>query len=145
MEQCTVSKLGKEYIKPVYCHLAYLTSMQSTSCELLGCMTHKPGIKTARRNSNNLRYADETTLMAKVEEELKNLFMRVEEESEKAGFSKKKNKDHGIWPHHFIPKRRGRNGSSDILFSQAPKSLQMVTTVTKLKDICSLEGKLWPT
>ena len=73
---------------------------------MLGCMTHEPGIKTARRNSNNLRYADKTTLMAKVEEELKNLFMRVKEESEKAGFSKKKNQDHGIQPHHFMANRR---------------------------------------
>ena len=69
--------MEKEYVKAVYCHLAYLTSMQSTSCEMLGCMTHEPGIKTARRNSNNLRYADKTTLMAKVEEELKSLLMRV--------------------------------------------------------------------
>ena len=52
---------------------------------MLGCMTHKPGIKAARRNINNFKYADETALMAEVEEELKNLFMRVKEESEKAG------------------------------------------------------------
>ena len=107
-----------------------------------GLVEAQAGIKIARRNINNLRYANDTTLMAESKEELKSLLMKVKEESEKAGFSKKKNKDHGIWPHHFIPKRRGRNGSSDILFSQAPKSLQMVTTVTKLKDICSLEGKL---
>ena len=69
MEQQTVSKLGKEYIKAVYCHPAYLISMQSTSCEMLGWMKHK----IARININNLRYADDTTLMAESEEELKEL------------------------------------------------------------------------
>ena len=61
MEQQTGSKLGKEYIKAVYCHPAYLTYMQSTSCEMLGWMNV---IKIAGRNINNLRYADDTTLMA---------------------------------------------------------------------------------
>ena len=59
--QQTASKLGKEYIKAVYCHPAYLTSMQSTSWEMLGWMNHKlEGIKTARSSINNLRYADDT-------------------------------------------------------------------------------------
>ena len=80
MEQWTGSKLGKEYDKAVYCHSAYLTYMQSTSCEMLDWMNHKLG-----RNINNLRYKDDTTLMAEREEELKNLLMRVKEESEKAG------------------------------------------------------------
>ena len=63
MEQSAGSKLGKEYIKAVYCHPAYLTSMQSTSWETLGWKKHN-GIKIAGRNINNLRYADDTTLMA---------------------------------------------------------------------------------
>ena len=71
MEQQTGSKLGKEYIKAVYCHPAYLTYMQSTSWEMPGWMKHKR-IKIARRNINNLRYADDTTLMTEKEEELKN-------------------------------------------------------------------------
>ena len=83
MEQQTGSKLGKEYDKPIYCHLAYLTYMQSTSWNA-GLDELQAGIKTARRN-NNLRYADNTTLMAESEEELKSLLMRVKEESEKAG------------------------------------------------------------
>ena len=66
MEQWTGSKLGKEYDKAVYCHSAYLTYMQSTSCEMLDWMNHKLG-----RNINNLRYKDDTTLMAEREEELK--------------------------------------------------------------------------
>ena len=66
MEQQTGSKLGKEYVKAVYCHLAYLTYMQSTSWEMPGWMK-QAGIKIARRNINNLRYADDTTLMAESE------------------------------------------------------------------------------
>ena len=57
----TGSKLGKEYIKAVYCHPAYLTYMQSTSFEMPGWMKHKLESRIARRNSNNLRYADDTT------------------------------------------------------------------------------------
>ena len=86
MEQWTSSKLGKEYVKAVYCHPAYLTYMQSTSWEMLGWMA-QAGIKTARRNINNLRPIDDTTLMAESEEELKNLLMKVKEESEKLGLN----------------------------------------------------------
>ena len=65
IEQQTGSKLGKEYVKAVFCHPTYLTYMQSTSWETLGWMNEaQAGIKTVRRNSNNLRYADDTTLMA---------------------------------------------------------------------------------
>ena len=67
MEQWTGSKLGKEYIKAVYCHPAYLTYMQSTSCEFIhaGLNEAQTRIKIARRNINNLRYTDETTLWQK--------------------------------------------------------------------------------
>ena len=74
MEQQTGSKLGKEYVKAVYCHSAYLTYMESTSCEIA-----QAEISIAGGNINNLRYADDTTLMA--ESELKNLLMKVKEES----------------------------------------------------------------
>ena len=83
MEQQTGSKLGKEYIKAVYCHPAYLTYMQRTSCKM-PCWI-QAGIKIAGRNINNLRYADDTTLMAESEDVLKSLLMRVKVESEKAG------------------------------------------------------------
>ena len=84
MEQLTSSGLRKEYEKMVYCHPVYLTYTQSTSCKMLGWMKHKQaGIKTAGRNIN-LRYADDTTLMAESEEELKSLLMRVTKEGEKA-------------------------------------------------------------
>ena len=85
MEQWTGSKLGKEYIKALYCHPAYLTYLQSTSCEMPGLDEPQAGIKTARRNINNLRYADDTTVMTESEEKLKNLLMTMKEESEKVG------------------------------------------------------------
>ena len=82
MEQQTGSKSGKEYIKAVYCHPAYLTYMQSTSCEMPGLMKHN----IIRRNINSLRYADDTTLIIMAsKEELQGLLMKVKEESEKAG------------------------------------------------------------
>ena len=82
MEQQTCSKQEREYVKAVYCHPAYLTYVQSTSCEMPGWMA-QAGIKIAGRNINNLRYADDTTLMAESEEELKSLLMKVKEKSEK--------------------------------------------------------------
>ena len=78
MEQQTGSKLGKEYMKAVYCHPAYLTSMRSTSWETEGMDEAQAGIKISRRNINNLRYADDTTLMAE-SEELMSLLMKVKE------------------------------------------------------------------
>ena len=83
MEQQTGSKLGKEYLKAVYCHPAYLTYMQNTSYKMLGLDKAQAGIKIARRNINNFRYADDTTLMAESKEELKTLLMKVKQESEK--------------------------------------------------------------
>ena len=85
LEQLAGSKLGKEYIKAIYCHPAYLTSMQSTSCKNTGLDEAQAGIKIAARNINNLRYANDTTLMAESEEILKSLLMKVREKSEKVG------------------------------------------------------------
>ena len=85
MEQWTSSKLGKEYVKAVYCHPAYLTYMQSTSCDMQGWMKHQQEIKIAGRNINNLRYADDNTLMSERKEEQNNLLMKVREESENVG------------------------------------------------------------
>ena len=81
MEQENVSKLGKEYIKSVLIyHSAYLIYLQSTSLETL-MDEAQAGIKIARRNINNLRYVDDTTLMAESKEELKSLLMKVKKES----------------------------------------------------------------
>ena len=84
MQQWTGSKLAKKYIEVVYCHSAYLTSMQNTSCKMLDWINHKPE-STVGRSINKLRYADDTTLIAESEEELTSLLMRVKEESKKAG------------------------------------------------------------
>ena len=83
-KQWAGSKMGKDYVKAVYCHPAYLTYMQSTSWEMLGWKKHKLE-SIAGRNINNLRYADDTTLMAESKEDLKSLSMKVKEESEKVG------------------------------------------------------------
>ena len=71
------------------------------------------GIKMARRSINNLRYADDTTLMAESEEELMSLLMKVKEESEKVGLKLNIQKTHGIWSHHFMANRWGKSAKSD--------------------------------
>ena len=83
MEQ-TGSKLGKEYVKAVYCHLSYLPYIEYIMRNYK-LDEAQAGIKISRRNINNVRYADDTTVMAESEEELKSLLMKVKEESEKAG------------------------------------------------------------
>ena len=75
------------------------------------------GIKIAGRNINNLRYADDTTLMAESEEELKSLLMKVKVEREKVGLKLNiQNEDHGIWSHHFMGNRWGNSGNSVRLY-----------------------------
>ena len=107
-------------------------------------MKHKAGIKIARRNINNLRYADDTTLIAK-SEELKSLLMTVKEESEKVGVKLNSQKTKFMasgsmtsWHIDGETMKTVRETS----FSWAPKSLQLVTEIMKLKDTCSLEDKL---
>ena len=81
------------------------------------------GIRIAGRNVNNLRYADDTTLTAESEEELKSLLMKGKEESEKDGLevNTQKNQDHGMWSQHFMANRWGNNGNSERLyFLQTP-------------------------
>ena len=97
------------------------------------------GIQIAGRNINNLRYADDTTLMAESEEELKSLLMKVKEESEKR---RSENEDQGIWSHHSMGNRWGNSRNCQTLFFVAPKSLQMVIVAMKLKNTYSLEEKL---
>ena len=104
------------------------------------------GIKISGKNIDNLRYADDTTLMAESEEELKSLLMKVKEESEIVGLKLniQKTKIMASGPITWC-QIDGETVEIDILFSEAPKSLQMVTAAMKLKDTCSLEEKLWPT
>ena len=99
------------------------------------------GIKTAGRNINNLRYANDTTLMAESEEELKSLLMKVKEESEKVGLKLNIQKS---W--HLVPSLHGKSMGKQwkqcqTLFLGAPKSLLMVIAAMKLKDSYSLEEK----
>ena len=75
------------------------------------------GIKFARRNTNNIRYADDTTLTEESEEELKSLLMKVKKDSEKVGLKLNIQKDHGIWSHHFMGNRWGNSGNSVRLYS----------------------------
>ena len=83
MKQWTGSKLGKEYVKAIYCCPAYLTYMQSISCEMPGWMKHKLESRFPGEISITSTLADDTTLMAESTEELKSLLMKVKEESEK--------------------------------------------------------------
>ena len=102
------------------------------------------GIKIARRNINNLRYTDDTILMAETKE-LKSLLIKVKEESEKAGLkcNIQKTKVMASGP---ITSYMGKQWKQwQTLFSWTQKSLQMVSAAMKLKDACSLEEKLWPT
>ena len=103
-------------------------------------------IKIAGKNINNLRYADDTTLMAKQ----RGTKQPLDERGEWKSWLKtqnSKNKDHDIRSHHFMANRWGNNENSDRLYLfifLAPKLLQMVTAAMKLKSYCSLQEKLWP-
>ena len=106
------------------------------------------GIKTTRRNINNLRYADDSTLMAENEKELKSLLMKVKEESEKVGLKLniQKTKIHGIQSHHFMAIRWGNSERLYFLGLQNYCRWWWCSHVAmELKDACSLEEKLWPT
>ena len=102
------------------------------------------GIKIARRNIKNLRYADDITLMAESEEEFKSLLMKVKEESEKVGLKLniQKTKIMAYSPITSWEMDGEHRKQCQTLFFWAPKSLQMVTEAMKLKDAYSLEGKL---
>ena len=140
MEQWTGSKLGKEYVKAIYCHPAYLTYMQSTSCEMPSWMKHKWEISI----TSDMQIPPHGRKRRRTKELL--------DESQRGEWKcwlktqHSVNEDHGIWSHHFRGNRWENSGNSGRLnFFGAPKSLQMVTAAMKLKDAYSLEGKLWPT
>ena len=100
------------------------------------------GIKIARRNINNLRYADDTTLMAESEEVLKSLLMKVKEESEKVGLKLNIQKTKIMASGPITSWEIDGETVADFIFWRTPKSLQTVTAAMKLKDAYSLEGKL---
>ena len=102
------------------------------------------GINIAWRNISNLRYADDSTLMTESEEEQKNPWWKQKRRWKSwLTTQHSKNEDHGNQSHHFMANRN--NEEWQTLFSWAPKSLQVLTAAMKLKDICSLEEKLWQT
>ena len=110
------------------------------------------GNKIARRNINNLKYADGITFMAESKQELKSLLMNVKEESEKVSLKLNIQKTKIMasgpitsWEIDGETVKTVRDFFIYLFFGGAPKSLQMVTAAMKLKHACSLEGKLWPT
>ena len=100
------------------------------------------GIKIADRNINNLRYADNTTLMEEREEELKNV-IKVKKKSEKAGLKLHIQKTKIMASSSITSWQIDGEKYETVTFSWAPKSVKTVTAAMKLKDTCSLEGKLW--
>ena len=111
MGQQTGSELEKKVHQGCILSPCLFNYMQSTSCKMLGCMK----LKIAGRNIKNLRYTDDTTLMAEIEEELQSFLMKVKEESEKAGLklSIQKMKITAFRSHHFMANRWRNNGNSD--------------------------------
>ena len=145
MEQQTGSKLGKDYIKAVYCHPAYLNLYAEYIMRNAGLDETQTGIKIARRNINNLRYADDINLMAESKEELKSFLIKMKEEREKVGLNPSIQK---VKIMASSPITSWQIDGETVRF-WAPKSLQMVTAdgdcSHEIKSTCSLEGKLCPT
>ena len=141
MEQQTGSKQGKRVHQGCVLSPCLFNFYAEYILRNAGREEAQAGIKIARRNINNLRYADDTTFMAESEEELKSLLMKVKEESEKVGLKLKFRK---LRSWHLVPSLHGKYMGKQwkqcqTLFFWAPKSLQMVTAARKLKDTCSLE------
>ena len=128
----------------MYCHPAYFNFYAEYIMRNAGLEETQAGIKIAGRNINNLRYADDTTLMAESEEELKSLLMKVKEESEKVvlKLSIQETKIMASSPITSWELDGKQWKQCQTLISGAPKSLQMVIAAKKLKDAYSLEGKL---
>ena len=132
MEQQTGSKSGKEYIKAVYCYSAYLTYMQSTSWEMLGCRKHK----LESRLLGEISITSDMKMTSPLWHKVKGLLMKVKEESEKAGLKtniqKTKIMASGPITSWQIDAEQWKQWLT--LFFWAPKSLQMVIAAKKLKD-----------
>ena len=143
MEQQTGSKSGKEYVKAVYCHCAYLTYMHSTSWAMLGWMKHK----LDSRLPGEISITSDTTLMAESEEELKSLLIKVKEESEKVGLKLNIQKTKMMasgpitsWQIDWETMETVR----DFIFLGS-KITADGDWSHEIKRVCSLEEKLWPT
>ena len=144
MEQQTGSKLGKEYVKTVHCHWAYLTYMQNILYKMPGWMKHK---LVSRLPGEMLVTSDmqKTPPYVRKQRGTKESLDEGERGESKSWLKTQhsKKEDHGIQSHHFMENRWGNNGNSDRLyFLGLQKSLQAVTLAMKLKDVCSLKAKL---
>ena len=127
------------------CHPAYLTYIEYNMWNAR-LDDSQAGIKILGRNINNLRYADDITLMAESEEELKSLLMRVKEESKTPGLKHTFKKLRWAFSPITLWQINGKKRKQwQILFFWAPKSLWIMNASMQLKDICSLEEKLWQT
>ena len=144
MEQQTGSRLEKEYVKAVYCLLPCLFNLHAGYFMWNARLDEaQAGIKIAGRNINNLRYADDTTLMAEREEELKNLLVKVKEESEKAGLKLNIQKTKIMVPGPITSWQIVGEAMETVRdYFGGLQKLQMVTAAMKLKDACTLEEKL---
>ena len=141
MEQQTGSILGKEYVKAAYCPCLF-NLYAKYIMRNAGLDEAQAGVKIVRRNINNLRYADDTTLMAESKEKLKSLLMKVKEESEKVGLklSIQKTKIMASGPiTSWQIDGETMEVVKDFIFLGSK-----ITAAMKLKDACSLEEKLWP-
>ena len=142
MEKWTGSKLGKEYLKAVYYHPGYLTYMQSTSCEMPGCMKHK----LQSRLPEEILITSDMQMTPPLWQKVNSLLIKVKEKSEKVGLKLNIQKTmvtaSGPITSWEINEETVEK-VSDFIFL-APKSLQIVTAAMKLNDTCSLEEKLWP-
>ena len=149
MEQQTGSKSGKEYINE-YVKVKFSRCLFNLYAEYIMKNARldeaQAGIKITRRNINNLRHPDDTTLMAESKEELKSLLMKVKEESEKVGFKLNIQKTKIMASGPIISWQIDGETMETVTdyFWGAPKSLQIVTAAMKLRGACSLEEKLWP-
>ena len=142
MEQLAGLKLGKEYNKVVYCHLFYFYAEH-----ILGNVRldeSQARIKISKRNINNLRHADDTTLMAESKEKLKSLLMKVKEESEKVNLKVNTQKTKIMASGPITSWQIDGETVTDFIFLGS-KITADGDCSHELKDAYSLEGKLWPT
>ena len=138
-------QIGKEYVRAVYCHPAYLTSMQNTSCKMLGWMKHKLKSRLPEKyqQPQKCKWHHPYGRKWRTKEPL--------DQSERGEWKSwlktqhSKNEDHGIQSHHFMANRWGNNGNSDRrYFLGLQNHCRWWPAAMKLKDACSLEEKLWP-
>ena len=144
MEQQTGSKLGKEYVKAVYCHPVYSNYMKSTSCKMSGWMKHKleSGLLGKMSITSDMQMTPPLWQKAKRNYSAS---MQVKEESEKNRLKTQQSKNEDITSGPITSWQVDGDTWKQTLFSWTPITLHMVTIATKLKDACSLEEKLWQT